>query len=77
MVVSGLRNNIALGDFNNWSGTGSAKRVAKRIPNRKQKLSGRKQVNGKRVAQLFASKKVQDQLIKCEVQVPSTSFYIL
>lgn len=55
------------GDFNNGSGAGSAKRPAKRSsPNRKQKLSSRKQINGKRVAQLFASKKVQDELIKCE-----------
>lgn len=66
MVVSGPKDNNALGDFNNGPGTGSAKRTIKRSPNRKQKLSGRKQVNGKRVAQLFASKKVQDDLIKCE-----------
>ncbi|KAL7587646.1 hypothetical protein Lser_V15G35670 [Lactuca serriola] len=53
---------VVSGDFNN----GPAKRAGKRSPNRKQKASGRKPVNGKRVAQLFASKKVQDQLIKCE-----------
>lgn len=64
VVVSGVRSNNSFGDFNN--GSGAAKRPAKRSPNRKQKLSGRKQVNGKRVAQLFASKKVQDELIKCE-----------
>lgn len=46
--------------------SGTAKRAGRRSPNRKQKLSGRKPVNGKRVAQLFASKKVQEQLIKCE-----------
>lgn len=63
MVVSGITNNNAFGDFNNGVGT---KRAAKRIPNRKQKLPGRKQVNGKRVAQLFASKRVQDELVKCE-----------
>ncbi|KAI7733339.1 hypothetical protein M8C21_033934 [Ambrosia artemisiifolia] len=63
IVVSGPKTND---DFSNGPGTGSAKRTAKRVPNRKQKLSGRKQVNGKRVAQLFASKKVQDELIKCE-----------
>ncbi|XP_024991743.1 histone-lysine N-methyltransferase ASHH1 isoform X1 [Cynara cardunculus var. scolymus] len=66
VVASGLRSNNAFGDFNNGSGTGSTKRPAKRSPNRKQKLSSRKQINGKRVAQLFASKKVQDELIKCE-----------
>ncbi|KAK1415043.1 hypothetical protein QVD17_30812 [Tagetes erecta] len=63
IIVSGPRTN---GDFNNGLGTGSAKQAAKRVPNRKQKLSGRKQVNGKSVAQLFASKKVQDELVKCE-----------
>ncbi|KAJ0898111.1 putative [histone H3]-lysine(4) N-trimethyltransferase chromatin remodeling SET family [Helianthus annuus] len=63
IIVSGAKANDA---FSNGLGTGSAKRAAKRVQNRKQKLSGRKQVNGKRVAQLFASKKVQDELIKCE-----------
>ncbi|PWA79261.1 AWS-like protein [Artemisia annua] len=63
MVVSGPS---PIGEFNNGTGKASAKRGAKRNPNRKQKLSGRKQVNGKRVAQLFASKKVQDELIRCE-----------
>ncbi|GKD94154.1 hypothetical protein Tco_1373991, partial [Tanacetum coccineum] len=63
MVVSGPS---AIGEFNNGTGTASAKRGAKRTPSRKQKLSGRKQINGKRVAQLFASKKVQDELIQCE-----------
>ncbi|KAL8188610.1 hypothetical protein R6Q57_029898 [Mikania cordata] len=62
IIVSGPKTND---DLNNGLGTGSAKRATKRTPNRKQKLSG-KQVNGKRVAQLFASKKVQDELIKCE-----------
>nr|XP_043607115.1 histone-lysine N-methyltransferase ASHH1 [Erigeron canadensis] len=66
MVVSGPRSNDDFGNFNNGSGISSAKRAAKRIPNRKQKLSCRKQVNGKRIAQLFASKKIQDELIKCE-----------
>lgn len=65
MVVSA---SSAIVDFNNGTGTASAKWGAKRNPNRKQKLSGRTQVNGKRVAQLFASKKVQDELVKCEVQ---------
>ena len=68
VVASGPRSNNA---FNNGSGAGSAKRPAKRSPNRKQKLSGRKQINGKRVAQLFASKRVQDELIKCEVMLYS------
>lgn len=63
LVVSGPS---AIGKFNNGTVTAPAKRGAKRNPNRKQKLSGRKQVNGKRVAQLFASKKVQDELIRCE-----------
>ncbi|KAI3735806.1 hypothetical protein L6452_15322 [Arctium lappa] len=66
VVASGLRSNNAFGEINNGSGAGSVKRPAKRSPNRKQKLSSRKQINGKRVAQLFASKKVQDELIKCE-----------
>lgn len=67
MVVSAPKSNNGFGDFNHGSGPGSAKRVAKRSsPNRKLKLSGRKPVNGKRVAQLFASKKVQDDLVKCE-----------
>ncbi|KAK9063076.1 hypothetical protein SSX86_016946 [Deinandra increscens subsp. villosa] len=70
--VKGGQNAIAVSgpkindDLNNGLVTASAKRPAKRIPNRKQKLSGRKQVNGKRVAQLFSSKKVQDELIRCE-----------
>ncbi|XP_076941330.1 histone-lysine N-methyltransferase ASHH1-like [Bidens hawaiensis] len=63
IIVSGPSTND---EFSNGSGTVPAKRAAKRVPNRKQKLSGRKQVNGKRVAELFASKKVQDELMKCE-----------
>ncbi|GJW80164.1 histone-lysine N-methyltransferase ASHH1 [Tanacetum coccineum] len=74
MVVSGPS---AIGEFNNGTGTASAKRGAKRTPSRKQKLSGRKQINGKRVAQLFASKKVQDELIQCEVQIGLNIFIAL
>lgn len=65
MVVSGPKGNTN-NAFNNGSGTSPAKRAGRRSPNRKQKLSGRKPVSGKRVAQLFASKKVQEQLLKCE-----------
>ncbi|GKF44378.1 hypothetical protein Tco_0130930, partial [Tanacetum coccineum] len=50
MVVSGPS---AIGEFNNGTGTASAKRGAKRTPNRKQKLSGRKQINGKRVVSAY------------------------
>ncbi|XP_071691230.1 histone-lysine N-methyltransferase ASHH1 isoform X2 [Rutidosis leptorrhynchoides] len=66
MVVSGPKDNNTIVDFSNGSGPGPTKRSIKRSPFRKQKLSGGKQVNGKRVAQFFSSKKVQDELIKCE-----------
>lgn len=79
IIVSGPRTNE---EFNNGLVMSSTKQAAKRIPNRKKKLSGRKQVNGKHIAQLFASKKVQDELIHCEVRIvilinaPNMSFLV-
>lgn len=49
-------------DYNIGSGTG----LKKKNNNRKPKHSGRKQVNAKRVAQLFSSKQAREEILKYE-----------
>lgn len=55
-------------NYNIGSGSSSKKRN-QHVPKSRSKNAGRKQVNGKNVAKLFASKEAQEEIIKCEVQV--------
>lgn len=52
------------------SGSGSTpKSRSQHVPKSRSKQASRKQVNGKNVAKLFASKQAQEEVIRCEVQV--------
>lgn len=59
--------------YNIGSGSGSAsKKKNQHVPKSRLKNGGRKLVNGKNVAKLFASKEAQEEIINCEVQLYSS-----
>ncbi|KAM7514661.1 hypothetical protein LguiA_004244 [Lonicera macranthoides] len=58
--------NSALGDFNVGLDPALKKRSGQHIPIRRSKKPGRKQVNGKHAARLFASKEAQEEILKYE-----------
>ena len=56
-------------NFNAGSGTFSTKgSSAQQNPNRRPKYPSRRKVNGKHAVKLFSSKKVQEEILKYEVQ---------
>lgn len=56
-------------NYNIGSGNAANKRSTRHVPKSRSKHAGKKHVNGKNVAKLFASKEAQEEIIKCEVQV--------
>lgn len=62
-----------------YSGSGSTpKNRSQHVPKSKSKQASRKQVNGKNVAKLFASKQAQEEIIRCEVRICTLcQFYFL
>ncbi|KAA8546590.1 hypothetical protein F0562_002671 [Nyssa sinensis] len=64
-MISRIQSNSACRNFHIGSGSVPKKR-SQHIPNRKAKHPGRKQVDGKHVAQLFASKEAQEEVMKYE-----------
>lgn len=68
-TTSSSQSNSALLNFNAGSGTSSTKgSSAQQNPNRRPKYPSRRQVSGKHAAKLFSSKKVQEEILKYEVQ---------
>lgn len=64
-MISRIRSNSTCRNYQVGSGSASKKK-APHIGNKKSKHGGGKQVDGKRVAQLFLSKVAQVEIIKCE-----------
>ncbi|GMP46286.1 hypothetical protein CsSME_00014501 [Camellia sinensis var. sinensis] len=67
-MISRIRSNSTCRNYQVGSGSASKKK-APHIGNKKSKHGGGKQVDGKRVAQLFLSKVAQEEIIKCEFHV--------
>uniref|UniRef100_A0A5B6YSA9 Putative histone-lysine N-methyltransferase ASHH1-like isoform X2 n=1 Tax=Davidia involucrata TaxID=16924 RepID=A0A5B6YSA9_DAVIN len=64
-MISRIQSNSACRNYHIGSGSVPKKR-SQHIPNRKSKHLGRKQVDAKHVAQLFASKEAREEVIKYE-----------
>lgn len=66
-MISRIRSNSACRNYNIGPGPSSKKRPQPTV-RQKPKTSGRKHVSSKPVAELFASKKAQEEIRRCEVR---------
>ncbi|KAK4483397.1 hypothetical protein RD792_010583 [Penstemon davidsonii] len=65
-MISRIRSNSACRNYNIGPGPSSKPRKSQHIPKQRGRPSGRKYVSSKPVAQLFASKEVQEEITKYE-----------